>query len=511
MKPRQIVFFALSVLSVLLIIMIVFPKDGIKINNELKLEFITLGEFFSNDKQDSVDISEIIETNVIEEDTLDFKEEELLDSAYIDSVLIYYKPVPIQIDSVQQYIEFPAGDRKILFKLFEYMANLGTTNDLMRILHYGDSQIETDRMTSYFRYKLQNQFGGSGPGLLPAKQAYQYKSPMEVVPTDGWKRYVIFPRIDTMVTHKRYGVLGSFCRFSPIVLPDTTIKDSSFNVLDESLFEKPKTVYNESVTFLHSKYSFSNVKKFNKVKMFYGYNQASFSVKVSDGENLMFSDSLKPIEYLGIKTWDFTHTPEKLKISFSGTSSPEIYGFAFDAVRGIAVDNIPLRGCSGTIFTKMDLNLLKQMYDALNVRLLIMQFGGNTIPYMSEEKVAGYKRYFSSQLRTLKRICPYLSIIVVGPADMATKVKDSYETYPVLEQVIEALKQASFENDCAFWDMYRAMGGKNAMSSWVFAEPPLAEKDFVHFTPQGANIIAKMFYNAFINEYNYYLRNYHNK
>ncbi|MBR4214802.1 MAG: hypothetical protein IKR94_05750, partial [Bacteroidales bacterium] len=63
----------------------------------------------------------------------------------------------------------------------------------------------------------------------------------------------------------------------------------------------------------------------------------------------------------------------------------------------------------------------------------------------------------------------------------------------------------AFKNNCAFWDMYSAMGGWNSMPDWVFHEPPLAEKDFTHFSPQGANVIAKMFYNALIGRYNQYI------
>ena len=42
------------------------------------------------------------------------------------------------------------------------------------------------------------------------------------------------------------------------------------------------------------------------------------------------------------------------------------------------------------------------------------------------------------------------------------------------------------------------------MPSWVFAEPSLASKDFVHFNPRGAKLIANMFYNALLFEYNQY-------
>jgi len=68
------------------------------------------------------------------------------------------------------------------------------------------------------------------------------------------------------------------------------------------------------------------------------------------------------------------------------------------------------------------------------------------------------------------------------------------------------MKNAAFKADCGYWDLYEAMGGKNSMPSWVFAEPPLATTDFVHFNAKGAKIISKMFYNAFIFEYQQYLK-----
>ena len=42
----------------------------------------------------------------------------------------------------------------------------------VNICHYGDSQIEGDRMTSFIRQRLQTQFGGAGPGLIPAINVY---------------------------------------------------------------------------------------------------------------------------------------------------------------------------------------------------------------------------------------------------------------------------------------------------------------------------------------------------
>jgi hypothetical protein len=258
------------------------------------------------------------------------------------------------------------------------------------------------------------------------------------------------------------------------------------------------------VKFDNSQLNSQNTKIYNQCRMFYGYNKKSFHVKVYDGETLLFSDSLRNSDYFTFKTWNFTGTPAELKFEFEGTQSPEFYGFALDGLRGIAVDNIPLRGCSGLIFSLMDLTLLQQMYNYLNVKLILLQFGGNRVPYDSTT-VYQYKKYFKYQLNLLKKICPDVPIIVIGPSDMSVKEKDSYITHNNLIPVRDAIREASLESGCAYWDMFEAMGGVNSMPSWVFADPPLAEKDFTHFTPNGAKIVTKMFYSAFIYEYNKYL------
>ena len=69
---------------------------------------------------------------------------------------------------------------------------------------------------------------------------------------------------------------------------------------------------------------------------------------------------------------------------------------------------------------------------------------------------------------------------------------------------LDAQKNAAMRTDLIFWDMYEAMGGKNSMPSWVWAEPPLANKDFTHFNHEGSRIISNMLYNAIMLEYHNY-------
>ena len=55
--------------------------------------------------------------------------------------------------------------------LAPFYASLSETHErVVRVLHYGDSQIEEDRMTTQIREALQDRYGGSGVGLMPLVQ-----------------------------------------------------------------------------------------------------------------------------------------------------------------------------------------------------------------------------------------------------------------------------------------------------------------------------------------------------
>ncbi|RLD52819.1 MAG: hypothetical protein DRI94_01880 [Bacteroidetes bacterium] len=508
MTPKKVLIFTLSALFILLLLSVIFPSKGIKITDSFTLKFITIDDLINPPKQTKVDISDIINGTDIPEDK-DIvniqkpKKKDPVDSVMIDSQYVYYKPMPVKIDSVVRYIEFPDNSHSSLDKFFAVLSNIKNQKKIVRIMHYGDSQIETDRITDYFRYKLQSQFGGVGPGLVPALKAFDFKSPMIQSVSGEWKRYTVYGRRDTIVKHNHYGMLGNFARFTPIV--NDTLPDSLKTTFNQEELMPHKLMHYASIDISESPYSFRPSKQFKRCKMYYGYNKTDVKIKTYADEQLIDESVLPVSDDYHIKTWNFETTPKNLKFEFEAEDSPDIYGFSLEGYSGINIDNIGMRGSGGLFFTKMDLNMLSRMYQQLNTKLLILQFGGNTVPNV-RESYNYYRKAFSRQLRTLKKIAPDLTIMVIGLADMSKKEGDTYVTYPNVPLIRDALKQASFENNCAYWDMYEAMGGENSMPSWVFYDPPLGEKDFTHFTPRGARYIAKMFYNAFMYEYNRYLK-----
>jgi hypothetical protein len=502
MTPKNILVFLLITFGLIVLLSAIFPEKGLNIYDNVTLNFISFDEILNDNSVENKDISGILNNTNLDEESADKAFEQTsnktVDSVLVDDKYVYFEAVQIKIDSVIRHLEFPGGNKKVLDAFFEQLATIKGKNEMLRIMHYGDSQIETDRISSFLRNKFQTQFGGIGPGFVSAVNAFDYGSPMVQSATGTWKRYTAYGRIDTLVKHSRYGVLANFCKFSPLI--DTSVH----SLANSDILPKPSE-YKAQLSFSQSSASYALARSYSRCRMFYGYNSDKFKVVAYSDEQLLSDEILAPADGLKVKTWTFSNTPKTLRFEFEANDSPEFYGFAFDGYSGVAVDNIAMRGSSGYMFTQMNGSMLANFYNMLNTKLLILQFGGNVVP-SQKNNYDFYKKGFSAQLKKLKRLVPDITIIVIGPADMSKKENDKYVTYPAVPLIRDALKAATFENQCVYWDMYEAMGGENSMPGWVFNNPPLAEKDFTHFTPQGAKYIAKMFYNAFMFEYNSYLK-----
>lgn len=476
----------------------VFPQNGIKVNEGLTLELPTFAELAAPDIQykniDSIlSLSEQSGTIVPNAEQLLVKRLFKPDSFEFRVSDTYARPVAIDanVGNVACGIEFEANDRDVLHGFFWHLKN--SRQKRIRILHYGDSQLEGDRITSFIRTSLQQHFGGGGPGLLPALQPYNYGVTIKQSSRGSWIRYNVMEH-DGSLPGRRFGVLAGMSRFSPIRhiggQPDTSSVTGG-------------GMYQGSVVFRRSPKAYPTNYDITECSMYYGYNQSPVTARLIVNDSLISVKQLPAGNRLNKVSWK-VNKPEKIEISLSGNDSPEIYAIGLDDTIGVAVDNIPLRGSAGFMFTPQDKKHLGEMIRMLDVKLIIMEFGGNVTPYITKDYTY-YEKNFAKQLAVIREVAPEVSLLVIGPADMSRKQGGNYVSYPNIPLIRDALKRAAFANDAAFWDMYGAMGGKNSMPSWVNANPALAAKDYTHFSTKGAEVISRMFYNALISEYNKYL------
>ena len=458
----------------------IFPKNGIHIGY-VNLHFFDKTAYIDlNANEEPIELKKEINLDSIiarEKFVADSikKAEELIKKKYEDSVL-----------NAEKKIQFPKNDTTILYPFFKKLEK--AKHKKVRVMHYGDSQIEADRISGRLRERLQKDFGGLGAGVyavIPATRKISIKNEYSA----NWIRRTGFgPYIDTVVKHKKYGALFSFCEIEPIIIDSSIIYEAWIKI------GKPTKSYKHCRNYTNFDIFFTN------------QDTTTFTYLLAD--SIIRVDTISPSLQIQKKSLSFNRAPSYFEIHIKSTSSPLIYGIALEGKNGVVVDNIPLRGASGTEFARIDKTSLSEMLTQLSPDLFLLEFGGNAIPHMkSSERSVRYGNYFKSQIKKLKRINPKAQFIVIGPADMAKKESTSFISYPFINEVREALKKAAFETNSCYWDTYLNMGGEGSIQDWVKMKPPLAARDYIHFTNKGAREVADMFIADLMECYTVYKEN----
>lgn len=462
MKPKQVLIFIIMAIAALGLLGLVFPRNGIKI--------ITTFEFphpYDILKQDTA--KKKVLDDIINNAFKQFQAGKVMDLQ--DSLDVYNE---FSATSPSR-IYLPHDNPYLLDGFFEQLDSAKSRNTVIHILHYGDSQIEGDRISGYLREQMQKQFGGMGPGLQPAIQ-YIPSACIYQNYSGSMQRYAIWGGGELRAPHRRYGLMGQVVQ----------IYDSA------------------GVSFSKSGQAFSLGQTFTKIRVLFGRNPDTFTAHLLAGGYSAGQQSAEASEWgVQLFEWNLKEPVSKASISFGG--SAEIYGIALDGSYGVTVDNMPMRGSSGEIFTRIDSATLRQCYEKMNVGMIILQYGGNVMPVINHQsEVDWYADLMSKQIQYLHSLYPEATILYIGPSDMSKNIQGTMKTWPFLIELNEALKQTALKNGAAYWDMFSAMGGENSMPVWVSSRPSLAAPDYIHFSARGAEKIAEIFYFALMNEYSAY-------
>lgn len=488
-KPIQISLFLVLILGVLFGLMFLSQKEGIQkeqIQEDgfsyegLSLKYPTYKTFLALEKDSSLTKEDILKVTEIVTPVADEGDLEENNSPEIvakkDSI---QRPDFSKIDTTQiERIRYPASNPDFAKEL---QAKLSSRS--CRIIHYGDSQIEGDRITGYIRNRLQGMYGGSGPGFIPVKPVYNQIAAI-VKPSKNWFRYARFDPTQKKFKHRKYGAYMSVSRFTKHLkkLPDSIALDSM-------------PIVKASVVVGKSKKAYAKFRRFTNIGLHYGNCNYPIKISVYNNDKLIQQDSLKTdgkYHKYRIKT---NTTPRNLKIELEGKISADFYGLTLDGGSRVQIDNVAMRGSSGTIFSSTNGSTYGKMARNLKPKIIIMQYGGNTMPYLKDStKVDSYAKSMVNQINWIRRRTKNVSFIFIGPTDMCLPVNGKMETYPLLPYLNEKLIQTCSENNIAYWSMYDAMGGKGSMPFWV--EEKLTANDYMHFTWKGTKIISELFFTA---------------
>ncbi|MDJ1473442.1 GDSL-type esterase/lipase family protein [Cytophagaceae bacterium DM2B3-1] len=502
-KPLRPLLLLIYIAVFLAIVLTILPPE-IRIYDALTFRSFSLKSLIEKPKDTYVDISAI--TSQLP--TADSLVTQAPATEKIDTqktVLDTVKALNLPVES-QYRLQFPEEDTTVMNNFFSALRE-ASGNQLIRVLHYGDSQIEGDRISSYLRSRLQQRFGGCGVGLVPLLDVVGSRMSIAQYSDPEWQKLFVYSNGYKKADADSYGVMGAVFRYSStnrvakneyFAMKIDTIRDTSQHAI-----YVPRKDPGILVSYAELKRGYPKDKQAQVLKLLYRNPQAPFQVTIQEGFDSTQHARLDTSSQFHIYSHRLKKDFDKLTLTFRGTPSPDLYAACLDCEKGVAVDNIPFRGSSGVDFTRMNKSLLGAQIKALNVRMIILQFGVNIVPYVQKD-YSWYEQSLSRQLKLFKELAPNASILVIGVSDMSHRAGESYVSYPNIEKIRDAQRKAAFKAGCAFWDTYVAMGGQNSMPSWVFAKPALAKHDFIHFTPKGAMIISEMLYKALIREYELY-------
>ncbi len=448
MKPHKITLFIACIIASLGLMSFVFPRDGVKVWGHT-LYFPSFHSLVDDDQRQIEIVEKTVPPEVthLEDSILHYR------SVVSDGELRFWLPDSNFFDSFWKTVERARDEKRVV-----------------RILHYGDSQIEMDHITSRLRRYMQGHFGGGGPGMMPFNT---------ITPTFA-------------VSQSSAGNLIHIASFG-----DSTVVRSKGNY--GPMMQCFRSEGEASVSFRASRHKSvdSLIRQFSHIKVVYNSRGGKVSGTLVDvtGNTTKKQTGVKGV---GSMEWRTDAPSQAVKVKVHGAA--DLYCVMVDDGPGVAVDNIPMRGCSGQQFTMVNKELLTSAYSQMDVGMIIMQFGGNSVPYLKKGRsISDYCKSIGRQIDYVQKCCPGAKILFIGPSDMSTRVRGELQTYPCIPDLIDSLIATAIAHGAAYWSIYHAMGGENSMPQW--SKRGLAGKDNIHFSQRGADLMGDKLAEAFDNSY----------
>jgi len=453
MKAGRILLFIASIIAALAAVGAAFPANGVEVAGH-HIGFASLHTLVARE-----------EKVVIDQPPAEPPEMTLLR----DSVA-YYRSLVEEGD-----LRFWLPDKHYLDAFWKNLERARRDERTIRVLHYGDSQIEMDHISSRLRSYLQQRFGGGGPGMVPF---HSITPSMSIRQGNIGELTHLSSFGDSTVVRSRgdYGPMMQCFRLNG-GSAGTTLRASKLSTADE------------------------RIKHFSQVTLLFNNRGSRLNATLNDRQNK--STQQMSTTNKGIASFVMPLDSASNSVRISVTGSADLYGVLLDDGVGVAVDNIPMRGCSGQQFTLIPFEKLCAAYEQMDVGLIILQFGGNSVPYLkTSNQISTYCQSIGRQLDHLHLCCPTAKLLFVGPSDMSTRLRGQLQTYPAIPELIDSLAATATQHGAAFWSIYHAMGGHNSMPEWT--RQGLAGQDYIHFSQRGADLMGDRLSQALDNSYRLY-------
>ncbi|MBK7586463.1 MAG: hypothetical protein IPI67_40530 [Myxococcales bacterium] len=339
-----------------------------------------------------------------------------------------------------------------------------------RVVHFGDSIVTSDYVSGTLRRKLQRQFGDSGHGFLLMANAWPayFHNDVSRFASSGW---LVSRIVGPLAPDGLYGLGGVSFRAPPG-------SRARFGTAKRGSFGR-------------------NVSRF---VVAYVKEPGGGKVKLRiDGADRVELDTAAPstvVAYEEVQVEDGEHELEV--VTTAGTT--RAFGVVMERdAPGIVLDAIGIQGARVRFLDKQDDQHWAETLRWRRPNLLIYEFGANESGDGFAYPMDEYFRTMKDVLEQGKRAVPDAGCLVVGAMDRAEKKGTTLASMAVIPAIVAEQRKASAAAGCAFFDIYKAMGGPGSMAAWVGRG--LGQADLTHPTGVGSEVLGNWIFRALMAGY----------
>ncbi len=391
--------------------------------------------------------------------TLDAKNEAI---AQTESV---YKDTVVPPDSLVTIYDYGDSTHNGMDPFYEALSHCKERP--VRIAFIGDSFIEGDILTADLRAMLQKKFGGCGVGLIDITSITSGFRTTVKHTFDRWNTYSYQEpkkfkhKLEGLSQHYFIGHKGSWVEAKCL----KSHYGNQWNKTTSLFYLSHKPCYTKLTLNKKDTFLFKSIGSQHLEKAFKNYG----------GKDIYDAK------------WEIEHQDSAI-----------FYAMAMDGVNGIILDNISMRGNSGTQLAGIPSKWLSEFNQLRSYDLIIVQFGLN-VAAKNQTNFGHYQKSMEKVIRHFHECFPQAGILIVGVGDKARR-GESGEMESAEEVKHLNLYQQSMAANChtGYWSLLDAMKQEGGMVAMVNHQPAQANLDYTHINFRGGKVIAQKLYDALI-------------
>ena len=362
-----------------------------------------------------------------------------------------------------------------LEEFFDELIRLKVTGKgKINIVHIGDSHIQGDYLTDEVRANFQRDFGNAGRGLIVPYRVAGTNEPANFRTSSSsvWlSKRCVHPAQPLPIG------IGGVTVSTDQPQTDLTIRVNSTEQRDYSFNAVTVFFQKDSTSFHFSVRDTANT-------------ELAYIGPYPDGPFVNSSRALLPraVEQITLRTVN-PNEGRRQAVIFGITLENRHPGILYHAI-----------GVNGAKYAHYNAAIhFARQTQALHPALFIISLGTNeSVDYPVLDPLI--PQHIDKLVQSLREYNPQAKFILVTPPDSFRK---KTKPNPGIETIRQHIIQYAVENGLAFWDMYKATGGKESAPQWK--NKGLLRPDGIHFSRDGYAYQGDLFYQAIMKRYNNYV------